>query len=317
MLYVACTRAKCYLHLVARSSYNADKKEVRVPIAASLLAPLWPLLKDYFIAGEQDADSTPQSDNAPQQIQLDLLNESSEGTPSSLSSADDLIVAPLFKRLPLGAQLPQFAPFQWQSHSIVEDNQDRQVLEFQWAGRDARDIGTVVHEQLQMLADDVLPSTGDEDVEARQGIIRRQLKNLGVNEASLDNAVSRVARALANTLSDERGRWILQAHNDAQSEWELTVPVETAGRRTARQIIIDRTFVDADGTRWIVDYKTGDHEGGDAKAFLDREQERYADQLDRYADIVRRMDHRPVKVGLYFPMLKGWREWEPDTVKPD
>ena len=331
LLYVACTRARRHLHLVARSSYNADRKEVRAPIAASLLAPLWPLLKEQFEAsaiddnvsskdistnditpGGKDADSTPRSNKAPQQGQLDLSgNSSEEGVLSSLACANDPIKAAAFQRLPLDAELPQFAPFKWQLNATVEADQDRQALEFQWAGRDARDIGTVVHEQLQMLADAALPSLGDKDVQARQDIIRRQLKNLGINGASLDNAVRKVARALTNTLSDGRGRWILQPHNDARSEWALTVPLETAGYRRASQVIIDRTFVDAEGTRWIVDYKTGDHEGGDAKAFLDREQERYADQLDRYADIVRRMDNRPVKVGLYFPMLKGWREWEP------
>ena len=305
LLYVACTRAKRHLHLLARSSYNADKQEVRAPIAASLLAPLWPLLKEQFEASVAN-----------------LLDEASGASMlSSPASADDSINAASnaasFQRLPLDARLPAFAPFQWQSNAAVEENQDRQALEFQWAGRDARDIGTVVHDQLQMLADIALPSLDNDDVQARQGIIRRQLKNLGVNDAGLEIAVSKVLKALANTLGDERGRWILQPHKDARSEWALTVPVETAGYKTAKQVIIDRTFVDADGTRWIVDYKTGDHEGGEVKAFLDREQERYSNQLEAYADIIRRMDNRPVKAGLYFPMLKGWREWEPGTVTPD
>ena len=53
--------------------------------------------------------------------------------------------------------------------------------------------------------------------------------------------------------------------------------------------------------------------GGQVEAFLDQEQERYRDQLERYADIIRRIDDRPVRVGLYFPLLKGWREWTPLT----
>ena len=73
--------------------------------------------------------------------------------------------------------------------------------------------------------------------------------------------------------------------------------------------VIDRTFVDENGVRWIVDYKTGTHEGGDVEAFLDREQERYRAQLEQYAALMRMLDNRPVKLGLYFPLLKGWREW--------
>jgi RecB family exonuclease len=75
-------------------------------------------------------------------------------------------------------------------------------------------------------------------------------------------------------------------------------------------VAIDRTFVDESGTRWIVDYKTGTHEGGDLEAFLDRERERYRPQLERYAALMRGMDDRPIRLGLYFPLLNGWREWE-------
>lgn len=63
------------------------------------------------------------------------------------------------------------------------------------------------------------------------------------------------------------------------------------------------------GVRWIVDYKTGTHERGDLEAFLDRGQERYSAQLERYAKLMRMLNNRPVKLGLYFPLLRGWREW--------
>ena len=57
-------------------------------------------------------------------------------------------------------------------------------------------------------------------------------------------------------------------------------------------VVVDRTFV-ADGVRWIVDFKTGTHEGADREGFLDREQERYRDQLERYAAFVRALDRAP------------------------
>ena len=49
------------------------------------------------------------------------------------------------------------------------------------------------------------------------------------------------------------------------------------------RVVIDRSFVDAAGVRWIVDYKTSRHEGAGLDEFLDREQERYRPQLERYA----------------------------------
>ena len=76
-------------------------------------------------------------------------------------------------------------------------------------------------------------------------------------------------------------------------------------------LVLDRTFVDPEGVRWIVDFKLSRHEGADAEAFLNREQERYRTQLEIYAQVMREFDPRPIRVGLYFPLVPGWREWNP------
>jgi ATP-dependent exoDNAse (exonuclease V) beta subunit len=115
-----------------------------------------------------------------------------------------------------------------------------------------------------------------------------------------------VTEILERTLADERGRRLLGPHEDAQSELRLT----GVGKAGTVNIIVDRTFVDEGGTRWIVDYKTGAHVGGDVEAFLDREQERYRGQLEQYAALLRKLDPRPIRLGLYFPLLNGWREWK-------
>jgi ATP-dependent exoDNAse (exonuclease V) beta subunit len=73
--------------------------------------------------------------------------------------------------------------------------------------------------------------------------------------------------------------------------------------------IIDRTFVDETGLRWVVDFKTSTHEGGGLEAFLDEEVTRYRPQLERYARLMRQFkpDER-VRAALYFPVLRQWRE---------
>ena len=77
-----------------------------------------------------------------------------------------------------------------------------------------------------------------------------------------------------------------------------------------QRIIIDRTFIDESGIRWVVDYKTSSHEGGGLDTFLNREVERYREQLESYARIMTRIDsEHPVRIGLWFPMVRGWREY--------
>ena len=71
-------------------------------------------------------------------------------------------------------------------------------------------------------------------------------------------------------------------------------------------MIAQRLFEDEGGVTWIVDYKTSSHEGGDLERFLGDEEMRYRAQLERYAAAVGKPAARR---GLYFPLLKGWREW--------
>jgi hypothetical protein len=54
----------------------------------------------------------------------------------------------------------------------------------------------------------------------------------------------------------------------------------------------------------VIDYKTSRHEGADTEAFMAREQERYAPQLGEYSASLGN-----ARMGLYFPLLKGWRSW--------
>jgi ATP-dependent exoDNAse (exonuclease V) beta subunit len=128
-----------------------------------------------------------------------------------------------------------------------------------------------------------------------------------VSKIELESARLRVKNALCSALADERGRWILsEQHQDARSEYALS----TVQAQRLVNIRIDRTFIDADGVRWIIDYKTGAHTGSDVDGFLDQEQERYRGQMERYAAVFRQMEEHPIRLGLYFPLLSGWRSWE-------
>lgn len=108
-----------------------------------------------------------------------------------------------------------------------------------------------------------------------------------------------VRTALANTLSDDRGRWVLGAHAEAHNEHRIRV-LTSEGMRT---YVIDRFFKTLDGHRWVVDYKTSRHEGAGLEQFLDQEQQRYAQQLSDYQKAM-----KGSRAGLYFPLLRGWRQ---------
>lgn len=167
-------------------------------------------------------------------------------------------------------------------------------ISYEWVSDTARHVGTIVHELLKRGA------------QANAVIVKSELLRLGVARSEEPAATAQVLRALDNTFASERGRWILANHPEMYSE----LPV--SGRIGDALITgtIDRLFREEDGRLWIVDFKTSEHLGARLEHFLDEEQRRYRDQLENYAVLVSRLMHGPISLGLYFPLLDGWREWQ-------
>ena len=165
-------------------------------------------------------------------------------------------------------------------------------------GESLRHAGTVVHAFLQRMPGVDAPGPG-------LPVIRRALMHAGVSPLDLDDTAQRVRQALARIRTSRRGRWILEPHPDAHSEYAVTGVVNGEIVRG----LVDRTFVDS-GVRWIIDFKTSEHAGGNLEVFLDEQQRRYRDQMERYASIFAQLGV-PVRLGLYFPLLDEWREWPP------
>ncbi len=161
-----------------------------------------------------------------------------------------------------------------------------------------------MHRELQRIAEQGIEAWTADSLGERAEAFTRELLLLGVDADEIAAATARAVAAVRAALEDPQGRWVLGTHDEARSELRLTLRV---GERL-EHVRLDRTFV-ADGTRWIIDFKTSRHEGSDREAFLASEVERYRPQLDRYAAALATIDSRPVQVGLYFPLLATLRAW--------
>jgi len=276
LLYVAATRARRRLHLLGHIGFNAQGTPGK-PTAASLLEKLWPVVKDEF---------------------ADL------SAPATAASDGTLVSLTQLSRLPADWQ-PSVNGDLSSADKPADETEPTPRVEFAWAGDTARHVGTLVHRHLEWIARDGIDNWPAARVETLDTTLRRGLQNLGVDSNELERAVTKTRRALRQTLEDEHGRWILAHHREAQCEWPLTLHEETS-----QHYVIDRTFVDQDGMRWIIDYKTGEHLEGDRAAFLDQEQERYREQLETYGRIVRLLEDRPIRLALYFPLFPDWRVWD-------
>ncbi|MGH8288111.1 MAG: UvrD-helicase domain-containing protein [Steroidobacteraceae bacterium] len=282
LLYVAATRAKRSLHLYAAPAPRADG--LVIPRARTLLASFWPALAAAFQAPAAGSASSAAAD-----IQLELFAGSQMRRVLRRLTPE---WAP--PELPAGAPL---SPLPLAQRSL-------EALEFSWAGETRRHIGTVVHAALESFAAAVeLPSR--QWLESRAELYGEQLRRQGVPERDLGEAAADVVAALTRTVADERGRWILAGtHSQARSELALTGMA--SGRLTS--VVIDRSFVDEAGTRWVIDFKTSRHEGGRLEEFIGQELERYHAQLQTYTALARGLGPEPVRAALYFPLLGVFRE---------
>jgi len=273
LLYVAATRARRQLHLVG-SVKRKDDGSIAEPASGTFLKLLWPALSEAFA----DAARAPESESPRQPRTI------------RRAPADWIIPAP-----PPPVPLPP-----GRIETLVPPR-----VAFEWVGDRLRHAGTALHGFLQRIAREGLDAWDENTVRSRRSRYRGVLTNLGVPPEDLSQACERVEKGLLGTLRDPRGRWILSPH--AEAECELPLAGLIGGQFT--EAVIDRTFVDEQGVRWIIDYKTGEHTGGDLETFLDNERSRYQEQLERYARLLFQQDQRPIRLALYFPMLGGWREW--------
>lgn len=270
LLYVAVTRARRALHLCHQVQRDS-RGEVAAPHKRSLLYRMWPL-----IAADCESLTGP------------------AGTPEQRAAW----YQPLIRRVAADWQ-PPVAPPRMAYPAVAPPAEPAGEVTYDWAGSDAMRVGRVVHRCLQYLAE----NAGAQPPAA--SLVAAMLAEEGVEVAGLDAATAQVGTALQNTLEDEHGRWALAGHAHAANEWPLTLSL---GGKLQR-LVIDRSFVDADGVRWIIDYKTSRHEGADLQGFLDQQVERYTLQLETYATALRLLEPgRTVRAALYFPLLSVLRE---------
>lgn len=268
LLYVAATRARHQLCLVAQLSLDKDGA-VATPRAGSLLSRLWP--------------------HIPQPPAPDATALPDQGGASTVVSGADS--RPLL-RLPLAA-LPHADRV-----SLVASGDMGRPWEWSQALNEDALVGTVAHAWLERLGKSGADSWTVEGVRAQAPVVRRQLSRAGVPDDRLDAATAAVCETLEATLSSARGRWLLGLAK-AYREWSL---LDVSGRVS----VIDLAVSDEQG--WlVVDYKTGrPQEGEPVNQFADRMRARYAEQMARYRAQVSALDGRPARSALYFPRADIW-----------
>ena len=180
-------------------------------------------------------------------------------------------------------------------------------MKFEWARESKRHLGTVLHDYLCRVAVEGLDGWTRERIEGGRERVVNGLRSLGVDAEEAEALSREGVEILTSAVDDEVGRWALGRYEGSEEELPLTAYLdgEVIGG------VIDRTFIErleGKQVRWILDYKTGVHEGGGVEAFLDGEAERYGRQMSLYERMIRARGERDgevveIRKALYYPAL--------------
>jgi ATP-dependent exoDNAse (exonuclease V) beta subunit len=321
LLYVATTRARESLHLsmvgrlgdadpcppqecsLPERSPLGRTPQAAAPRRNSLLGPIWEAIA-------QDAVAHPATDNAAQ-------------------PARDI-------RPAQGPELQRLPPdYQWRSPVETADvrfddplptatSTSTSMPAIAGPQRLDRSVGVTVHEALRTLAQGPLPENAQHYLESAESNWSSRLLELGLDGADHDAALARLRQQLLTTLADPDARWLLSANREAASEAPFTGVIDG----TLTNIVVDRTFLDNAGDRWIIDFKSSQPlTGQDLDEFVAAQVRNHAAQLRRYRRVLSALDReappgprqrrRPhIRAALYFTALGRLVELEQDTPDP-
>lgn len=270
ILYVAATRAKKSLSLFAQVTVDEKKAEILAPPSGSFLEKCWPILEAS--------------------IQTKHIISNAENDTKITVPKNKLFRLSNNWEIPIPLSLLTASTHEVPAYISLDDYQAVSAI-----------IGTAIHELLQHLAEN--PSQYHFSVEKWQA----RLFSLGLLPHDMQEGIALMKTALHTITHDERGRWILSnQHDDAHSEWSLTF----FDRNEIHHHTIDRTFIDANNVRWIIDYKTATPKPTESiEYFLERQKLEHKNQLEKYGAIYAAMANHPIAFGLYFPLCAGWVEW--------
>lgn len=282
LFYVAATRAKSQLHLTGSLMIDSETgKIMEKPAKNSLLGEIWPYISQEFLSSISNQPS------------FETLHETYSPVLLKRPTADWQLPC-----LPSGLKLEfNYEPLK----ELGKSNY------YSWHENKLRNIGIVIHYLFQQIIKNKIHFNNETFINDNLFNIKNILLYHGLLETDLNFALEKISVAFKNIMADQKGRWILSPHLNSCSELTLTYVVENE----YKQIVIDRTFIDEDGIRWIIDYKTTDYFGEDLEEFLDHEVIAHRPQLDCYAQVMHQLEpNRPIQLGLYFPLLAAWREWK-------
>jgi ATP-dependent helicase/nuclease subunit A len=270
LLYIAVTRAIRSAWLFGAVTSGKDGLKTA---SSSLLYPILPAL---------------QAEPALLQVEIEIPELSA---PAQAEVLPGRLESQLLRRLPASWQPAAPLAALWPALGTAVDDEPL------YENLLARTLGELVHLGLKLAVERGRPWL---DKLAPPPAWRRTLAPLCPDPGALEAALAAVCQQVQHCLDEPALAWLFggQLQQDA---CELALVDYSRGFR--RDFIIDRTFIDEQGYRWIIDYKSSTPAVGQSRQdFLYEQELRYRSQLHEYAALFREQPE-PLRLALFFTAL--------------
>jgi ATP-dependent helicase/nuclease subunit A len=280
LLYIAVTRARKSAALVASQPRNS-KGDITEPRSSSLLKRIWRELQEQELVNNLELEDYCQDRplagsimyaSYPQKTPIRRFNQ-----PLQLRDVE------LDK---LKEQIAALEPAEETQARISDEN--RFELE--------STLGTLIHQCLERFVLSNDRSDYLANLDQQHSYWHAQLEHLDLSAQAEEQAIAFVLESVRNTLTDPDLAWVFDGSlQDSQCEYALTR--HDQGRLSS--FVVDRTFIDNNGVRWIIDYKTAVPGGTQSQEeFIKQQVAEHQLQLQNYRSLFESLDTRPVKTAL-------------------
>jgi ATP-dependent exoDNAse (exonuclease V) beta subunit len=169
-------------------------------------------------------------------------------------------------------------------------------------------LGTLVHRVLETYVSAPDRALFLRDLRSLEPHWRLAIRHLDLQHEAEEKAIAFIHASVRRTLETPSLAWIFDDQY-LDSECELELSRLQSGQ--LRNFIIDRTFIDQNDVRWVIDYKTSTPSAGQTiDSFVAEQRENYRSQLDSYRSLFSYMESRPIRTGLLLTAIPALVEME-------
>ena len=267
LLYIAVTRARKTASLMASLQQKED--ELAAPGSRSLLATIWPALHNS------------------EQAEIEYIRINAEGAEQPSTAQVPNYQAARIRRL-------KAPPSRFTSVAEPESTLPKE-LNTEPTSREARlsaEIGNLVHRSLQ---NHVIHGP-DANFEQTRQVWKKQLFRSGYSQKEIKTALTITENSVKLSIATTDFNWIF--NNSLQSS-QTEIAINTLNNGYLQTHVIDRTFIDTENIRWIIDYKSAQAPADQSlETFISLQIELHSPQLARYRALYEQMEGRQIKTAL-------------------